>query len=476
MSEFSNLLSELIRSEEIHVADLTRYCGLDRSTMYKLINGKRSPGSLETVQKIADYVQLSPWERRKLLEAYEITRLGSEIFYQRRDILKFILNIQDLQKPSLPAGEPQDALPAPSGNALPLTGRIQVSAAIHGIFRRASAASAGEIQILAQPVHLKVLNLVAALVSAGKNLRIRHIICLNNKKATLPLNYNYNLQSLSDIVPFYGTSCQYYPYYYYDSLESHFGSFDLLSCGFLTENEAVICSAGLENGYYLRTEEMIAPLKRHFRKLFSMAHPLVLSFESSLEFHFRKYPELAEGVKESYSLSYEPSLGICLHPDLVDKYLAKDLEHREDFLAQARSYFRASGWTHNYFSPAGLRSFLETGRVNEIPAELYHPLEYPERVRLLKKYIHLLDTGLDIRMYRDSLSEFPANFHMRAAGSFGYLMFISQENHYSYLILEEPNLLNAFLDFASSLAETELLATAEETREFLLNTLETYGG
>ena len=64
MSEFSNLLSELIRSEEIHVADLTRYCGLDRSTMYKLINGKRSPGSLETVQKIADYVQLSPWERR----------------------------------------------------------------------------------------------------------------------------------------------------------------------------------------------------------------------------------------------------------------------------------------------------------------------------------------------------------------------------------------------------------------------------
>ena len=48
----SNLLSELIQSENINVASLTRYCGLDRSTMYKLINGKRSPASGNSYRKL----------------------------------------------------------------------------------------------------------------------------------------------------------------------------------------------------------------------------------------------------------------------------------------------------------------------------------------------------------------------------------------------------------------------------------------
>ena len=43
MSEFSNLLSLFIKTRDVNVSALTAYCELDRSTMYKLINGKRSP-------------------------------------------------------------------------------------------------------------------------------------------------------------------------------------------------------------------------------------------------------------------------------------------------------------------------------------------------------------------------------------------------------------------------------------------------
>ena len=42
MSEFSDLLSSYIDEKEIKVYSLLEYCNIDRSTMYKIINGKRS--------------------------------------------------------------------------------------------------------------------------------------------------------------------------------------------------------------------------------------------------------------------------------------------------------------------------------------------------------------------------------------------------------------------------------------------------
>ena len=55
MSEFSDLLSSYIEEKEIKVYALLEYCNLDRSTMYKIINGKRNPTSEAVFQKIAEF-------------------------------------------------------------------------------------------------------------------------------------------------------------------------------------------------------------------------------------------------------------------------------------------------------------------------------------------------------------------------------------------------------------------------------------
>ena len=60
MSEFSDLLSLFIKTRDVNVSALTAYCELDRSTMYKLINGKRSPSSKALVKKLASFMNLNP--------------------------------------------------------------------------------------------------------------------------------------------------------------------------------------------------------------------------------------------------------------------------------------------------------------------------------------------------------------------------------------------------------------------------------
>ena len=43
MSVFSDTLTRYIEHKNIKVFSLAKYCNLDRSTMYKLISGKRNP-------------------------------------------------------------------------------------------------------------------------------------------------------------------------------------------------------------------------------------------------------------------------------------------------------------------------------------------------------------------------------------------------------------------------------------------------
>ena len=101
MSTFSDLFSLFIKSREINVSALTAYCNLDRSTMYKLINGKRTPTSKELVRQIASFMNLNPVETQELVDAYLLTKVGWEAYYRRKNVLDFILNFDEL-RPLLP--------------------------------------------------------------------------------------------------------------------------------------------------------------------------------------------------------------------------------------------------------------------------------------------------------------------------------------------------------------------------------------
>lgn len=63
---------------------------MDRSNMYKILNGKRNPSSAQMVQSIADFLRLTPLERYDLLEAYQVTITGYDTYYRRKHVQDFI--------------------------------------------------------------------------------------------------------------------------------------------------------------------------------------------------------------------------------------------------------------------------------------------------------------------------------------------------------------------------------------------------
>ena len=94
MSDFSQLLSCHIHSKDIKTYALAQYCGLDRSNMYKIINGKRKPSSRELVLKICKFMQLSHAEQKEMEQAYEITLIGHDTYSRRKAVVDFFNNFR----------------------------------------------------------------------------------------------------------------------------------------------------------------------------------------------------------------------------------------------------------------------------------------------------------------------------------------------------------------------------------------------
>lgn len=68
---------------------LAHYCNLERSTVYKFINGKREPMSMELVEQIARFIQLTPPETYKFKEAWKMARMGENTYYIRKSMERF---------------------------------------------------------------------------------------------------------------------------------------------------------------------------------------------------------------------------------------------------------------------------------------------------------------------------------------------------------------------------------------------------
>lgn len=64
MTPFSTVLESLMKEKNIKTYALAQYCGIDRSNMYKVLKGKRNPASEEVVNRMAEYMQLTPVEQK----------------------------------------------------------------------------------------------------------------------------------------------------------------------------------------------------------------------------------------------------------------------------------------------------------------------------------------------------------------------------------------------------------------------------
>lgn len=485
MSTFSRLLNSLVHQKDISVYPMTQYCGIDRTLMYKYLNGKDYPKEQAIVDRMADFMRLSPLESEELLTAWKIEKIGWKEWNSRRNVEDFLLSlpdISDFSRKFKTAGgtSAKQTVTAPSVSsahypdcrALPT--QTALNTVISQVIMDEVHKENGRLCLMLQPDYDYLFHLLMGLGEYEHELPIDHILCLGNSSQSDRAVQDHNLAYLLKILPLYVRALDYNIYYYYDAVESHFSNLNGLSCLILTSSCAVTCTSDFQSGILYGKPEIVQMLRKHFDTCREKCSPFfspIHSIEDTCEMTLKFFSE----NDEYYSLQPEPCIIPFLTPDLVDRVIRSDLPGRTELLSLLNDFLRHrkdSVFTENYHifhTAPGLRRFMETGRSYEIPEDLYVPFSPEDRKLLLYRLSPLFPERY--HLLRGPLENLPQNFHLWVSASNGYIMFTNRKKETIYLLFTEPGLLTSFIDYLGNL-EKKYLYTGEECQHLMEELLE----
>ena len=475
MTPFSSALEFYMKEKDIKTYSIAQYCGIERSNMYKLINGKRNPGSEEQVGKIAEYMKLTPRERDYLLETYQITVMGYDAYYRRKSVEDFLLSFanrfpdkekRQSQRDYATIKVDEDELKMRQGKLV--KGRELRNLAV-SILNLEMQKEKGQICFLMQPDEQWIGELLSAATGMEKRLCIEHILCLSNTNDITPGKRNYNLRCLKKMFPlFVQSGFDYHPYCYYDHAVFPHNRFSLFSSMLLTSEYAIIYSMEEKYGMLLSEDDMIEHLHGLFRSMKEDASVMAIklnSFEKQLE-SFEKINIHSKGV------SFQPEA--CLIPvmptEFLDKYVNKSLlvdpQIRERLILYLQSVKQSLELPHItfLFTETGIRRFAEKGRLLELPDEIYHPLEVNDRKVLIRRLMIECEKG-KYQMIRSDAPIAGINICVFSTAQSGYLLFSSMKGERVYLELRESGLLEAFREYFENLDKKYLYSTDETVKK-----------
>ena len=277
MSTFSRLLNSLVHQKDISVYPMTQYCGIDRTLMYKYLNGKDYPKEQAIVDRMADFMRLSPLESEELLTAWKIEKIGWKEWNSRRNVENFLLSlpdISDFSRKFKTAGgtSAKQTVTAPSVSsahacypdcrALPT--QTALNTVISQVIMDEVQKENGRLCLMLQPDYDYLFHLLMGLGEYEHELPIDHILCLGNSSQSDRAVQDHNLAYLQKILPLYVRALDYNIYYYYDAVESHFSNLNGLSCLILTSSCAITCTSDFQSGILYGKPEIVQMLQKHF--------------------------------------------------------------------------------------------------------------------------------------------------------------------------------------------------------------------
>lgn len=470
MSEFSYVLTRHVHGKNIKTYALAQYCGIDRSNMYKIINGKRKPASLDMVYKISRFMQLSPAEEKELEMAYQITLTGHDNFYRRRDVLKFFEEF-NLTSTSCSDAVYNTDLPG-SRNEMLLNSISEVRQAVfHVISAEMADSTSSHIRLLIQPEATFLMNLICAESRNNTDVQIEHILCLNNNTDTTQSHKNYNLNCLKNVLPLYGQCRNYDCFYYYDNIQSRTGELSLFPYMIVTSRYVCLLTANFSKGCVMCSREALEMFTEIFEEYQRTATPL-FRHAGNVRDQLAYVQELIQIDTKGFSFQMTPCLTPYLTASMLDKYILPDFPDRAAFCAGFAEHIKRSaplyehGKIISFFSLEGVKLFLQTGRTSEYPDVVCAPFDISDRIILIKKLIQSCKNQHS-RMLKRCVCRLDHELFLFVNQQNGYLMFISPYTHLPvYLTIEEPGLLFTFYDFCENVNE-DMFYSAEETEELL---------
>ena len=479
-SEFCHLLGEYIRRRKVSRRDLGEAIGVG-SIIFKYVNGTRPVPDLKTVEKMADYLQFSAYDKKQLIHFWRIDTYGQARLENWRQVSEFFRHFQadSIMTPTFsfkPASEERKE------TISFLYSDFDVQQAILSVLEEESHRNGGgEVSAVMSSDDRKLIECLYIAESHMKELHIHHILKLSamsedGKEREVPGGGKSIsvLNLLQQTIPLYLKSpCYESRFFYSDNVHSE--RWPLSSNFLLSVRQAVIYGEGSRGlcGIYIKDPSLVRYLKGLSDEIYAESQPFLIRMMSPEDLLDESYANGAgREIRPYFSYTEQPCMCHYLKKHMIEAHVLGDAvpeNLKNKFMQYLRIYRAQNNYiTREYSYLSGISSFLKTGRFDGIPADLYTPLEMKERIAVIESWLESRD-GLRTSFLRE-------DNHRRvnlAVCIWKQVMSICfQENGETYMFLtQERDLINSFRDYLCSL-DTDTLLTDEEAEKQIKKMLE----
>lgn len=478
MSEFSQLLSNHIHNKKVTIYALAQYCNVDRSSIYKIIRGKRLPSTISTIEQISEFIHLTPLEHEELLETYQITLIGADNYYRRKDVMNFLTNFAENTR-SVPMHYSIADFTEQFPDVSTLSGSFDVSQCVMSLMLKEISQPEGHLDLLVQPDFSPAINFLSHMKQTANSFSVDHIIRFNNTTQVTPSKKDYNLHCLQNILPLYSCSYQYRSFYYYDNILTNSHMFQLFPYMILTSSHAILLSGDTQKGIVFKQPEMLDFFRCIFSEYKTASKSLLQRVGDPFSLLNCISPILSKATSTDYSFQMMPCLSHLLPTSFLEKYLCEDSIDKNALISLFQAH--QNGLSQRYaksnsvffFSEDGIRTFLETGRFVEYPNTIYQPFEKKDCAFLIQQMLNAKDQ-FQYKMLKENIGSVPYDANIYIGQNSGYLIFVDSESEqHVFLNIEESSLLLAFQDFFENMDDA-LFYSEEEVTSRLSSLIEQY--
>lgn len=311
-----------------------------------------------------------------------------------------------------------------------------------------------------------------------------HLIHLTkNSKNNHYSNNDYNLSVLDMLLPYAMSAyVDYNIYYNYtDITPLFFNNVIFPYYIILNDTSVILISDNLQSATIYQIPELTLHYKNTFLSYLEKAQKLITIYDGITPL-LTRFIEMDNYNQRLFFLEYQPCFFTFADLEMINRYVNPSLENREAFLDIAQNRLKQlqmASHSFSVFSHKGLKFFVETGIMTDIPSDIVMPILPKDRLIILKRLRKTFEQAEHtFRIIDPNYFQLPDFVSISVNSDIGIDFYIfSQKSRSQYLHISETTLSNTFADFISQMADTLLVYSEEKTLEIIddsINLLSSY--
>lgn len=341
---FHSLLNSIIDSQSVTKNSLINETGINRSSFYQILSGKRIP-TKDQITSIIRQLDISAADEMALYDAFYLERLGETNYHYLKFTEKCLrvigspyidANASNNQTPSC-SQELQNKLPdnpIDTDQSQAATGTIlyhstdEIICGLTKFLIHASKKENNHLQV-SLPFDLssriKLFSNIHSLITSGKfqNATISQILHFQTKNPNDITEKLDGFATLLESILTKGTNITYNIYYYSNEQKVSKNSGVLFPFYIITDDASLLLNADANKGCLLTDPSLIGLMREEFASVFDHAKPFLSSFSQKElpQFQARSIP-----AEEVIFIQKHPGACLMVTDDLVEKYVPEEFK------------------------------------------------------------------------------------------------------------------------------------------------------